>query len=134
QYLHRLPRWHTVLADETLNEVEQPEAVLLGEGYLALQQASLPYYGLHVLRYHDPNQGTRITAQEQQLGEAMPSRGDAERMTYERRLDFTRKRPVIGLSLVEEDALQLETRVSRHDTQLEEGWFLPFMHAGASAL
>ncbi len=129
QHLQLLPYWHAILSDDTFDEADQPL-----EGYLALQEPKLPYYGLHILRYHDFDQETHITTRTLRPEEVPSVHNDAEKMTYERRLDLTRKHPIIGLSLVEIETPPYFRRVSQRDTQLEAGWCIPFMRAGASAL
>jgi hypothetical protein len=54
-------------------------------------------------------------------------------MVHDRRLDFTLRRPVVGLSFVD-DQENVGWGLVGRDTQLVAGWMLPLMHAGATAL
>ncbi len=103
-------------------------------GHLALTQPGSPYYGLHVLRYTDADQAGRITYGGEKVPGAGSPQNEAEAMLYNQRLDFTLRRPVLCLSLIDGQPAGLGLRLSQRDTHLEAGWLLPFMHAGATAL
>jgi len=121
-------RWRAVLGGEEQVGVEDET------GHLALMQADSRYYGLHILRYSDRHQLGRITALDGQEAKSATNRSEAETMIFDRRLDFTLRRPVVGLSFVDEQPVSLDMGLRGRDTRLEAGWMLPLMHAGATAL
>ena len=121
-------RWQAVLGGEVHVGVEDET------GHLALMQADSRYYGLHILRYSDRYQLGQITALDGQQARPATDRSEAEMMIFDRRLDFTLRRPVVGFSFVDEQPVNLDMGLKGRDTQLEAGWMLPFMHAGATAL
>jgi hypothetical protein len=101
-------------------------------GHLDLLEPTSLCYGLHVLRYTDPYRPGQITAAAEGP-DPKASRGQAEAMVYDRRPDFARRRPVVGLSFVDGQPARSAVPGAERDTRLEAGWVLPFVRAGASA-
>jgi formylglycine-generating enzyme required for sulfatase activity len=124
--LHRreLQRWQAVLGTDRYVTIEDQA------GHMALMEPDSAYYGLHVLSYVRSRQAGRITAADKSdlVGD------DAERMIFNRRLDFTLRRPVVGLSFVDGEPTGAGLSLAERDHGLESGWVLPFMHAGATAV
>ena len=129
QHPQQLSRWQKVLGSETQAESTQQS------GLVALMQPSSLCYGLHILRYTDIEQTGQITAYQ---ANSQPTSGKtldrAEELLYNQRLDFTLRRPVVGLSLVDGQPPNRGMGMVARDNQLEADWMLPLMHAGASAL
>jgi WD40 repeat protein/serine/threonine protein kinase len=119
-----LPLWQRTLGGEELVGLEGRA------GHLALTAPGSPYHGLHLLRYNDTKAGpvTRWEA----VDDAPRGNGAAETLLHERRLDFTRRRPIVGLSFVQDEEFPAAGQAS--DAALEAGWVLPILHAGASAV
>jgi serine/threonine protein kinase len=101
------------------------------QGPFALTAPGSPHYGLHVVRYADPRREGRITAAEDA---ALGDRGQPDARLHNQRLDFTLKRPVVGLSFVDDWPAVPYRGVAEAETSLEAGWVLPLLRAGASAL
>jgi hypothetical protein len=78
------------------------------------------------LRYTERGQRGRITRRDDRDPDPQAGWSEAEAMVYGGRLDFTLRRPVVGLSMLSEQPVD--------EVQLEAGWMLPLMHAGATAL
>lgn len=124
-----LSRWQKVLGSEAQAESNQKS------GLLDLMQPSSSCYGLHILRYSDLRQTGQITSYEANAELASgKTLNQAEELLYNQRLDFTLRRPVVGLSLVDGQTANRGMGMSGSDNQLEADWMLPLMHAGASAL
>lgn len=119
-----LPRWQTALGGEDLVHVESRS------GHLDLLESGTLCYGLHLVRYMERSQPGRIATAIEENGQLS---GDNDRtrsaIVYERRLDFSRRRPLVGLSFVDGE----ERSVAR-DNQIEDRWSAPLLHAGATAL
>jgi WD40 repeat protein len=118
-----LPQWQQALGGDEFVGVEGRA------GHLALTVSGSPYHGLHLLRYSDS--GAAPVTRWEGTGAEQGWRGAAETLLYERRLDFTLRRPIVGLSFVRGGLLPVATA---EETALEAGWVLPFLHAGASAV
>lgn len=127
-----LPYWHATLEDEEPGGDGDTDGATALPGHLALMRPSSPYYGLHILRYTDVERSTRITSAEGQ--DAVVFSTEVETMLYRQRLDFTLRRPVLGLSLLNGQESGLGVPLGQRETHLEESWALPFLHAGVSAL
>jgi hypothetical protein len=124
-----LSRWQKVLGSEAQAKSNEQS------GLLDLMQPSSSCYGLHILRYTDPRQTGQITSYEANPELASgKTLNQAEELLYNQRLDFTLRRPVVGLSLVDGQTANRGMVMSGSDNQLEADWMLPLMHAGASAL
>jgi tetratricopeptide (TPR) repeat protein/O-acetyl-ADP-ribose deacetylase (regulator of RNase III) len=128
QHPQELPRWMASLGGAEEVGIEDRA------GHLALMQSDSPYYGLHIVRYNDRRQPGRITAASDGRPDVREIKGEATAMLYDQRLDFTLRRPVVGLSFLESEIEDVGMGLAERDTRLEWGWMLPFMHAGASAL
>jgi hypothetical protein len=120
-----LADWRSALGGEELVEVEpQSEPA-------ALMRQGSPFYGVHIVRYEGTRQAGLIT----EAGGG--GRGDgagpqrARGLVHDRHLDFSLRRPVVGLSLVRGTSAA-EGRGRDYD--FEGDWALPFMRAGATAL
>jgi hypothetical protein len=116
-----LKLWQAALGGDECARVEEkmePTALLASDS---------PFYGLHVVRYVDVSRSDRIA---EAGGDADDDKvHDARALVRNRQLDFTMRRPVVGLSLVRG---QGEDGAGAYD--LEREWALPFVRAGASAL
>ncbi len=124
-----LSRWQKVLGSQAQAKSNQQS------GLLDLMQPSSSCYGLHILRYTDPHQIGQITSYEANPELASgKTLNQAEELLYNQRLDFTLRRPVVGLSLVDGQTANRGMAMSGSDNQLEADWMLPLMHAGASVL
>jgi hypothetical protein len=122
---HELPRWQAALGGQEHVGVEDRA------GHLALTAPRSPYYGLHLLRYAGPARPGLISAAD---GPAGPPRGDgADAVLANQRLDFSLRRPAVGLSFVD-GGPTAGAPAEGGDSGLEAGWVLPFLHAGACAL
>jgi hypothetical protein len=120
-----LERWQAAIGGAELVVVEQRA------GELDLMSPSSACYGLHVLRYAGRKRSHEIaTAPDASI----PEDSDPTRalVAYQRRLDFTLRRPVVGLSFVEDWA----GCCGPNDRQLrlENDWLMPLLHAGATAV
>src|SRR5262249_47806081 len=102
---------------------------------LALMEPGSRCYGLHVLRYTDAHQFGRITSYDD-IRELTTSDagGKADSMIYGQHLDFSLRRPVVGLSFIDGQHTAVGISLATRDLELEAGWLLPFMYARASAL
>ncbi len=120
-------RWQEVLSRET--------RFSQNSGLLELIRSGSRCYGLHVLRYTDTQQTGQITSykpnQEALSGKTLTQ---AEELLYNQQLDFTLRRPVVGLSLVDGQPQGTGISMSKSDNQLEKDWIMPLLYAGASAL
>ena len=129
QQPEHLSRWQKVLGSEAQAGSNEKS------GLLDLMQPSSSCYGLHVLRYTDLRQTGQITSYETNTEFATgKTLNQAEELLYSQKLDFTLRRPVVGLSLVDGQMVKRGMGMSGSDNQLEADWMLPLMHAGASAL
>ncbi|MUG95771.1 AAA family ATPase [Scytonema sp. UIC 10036] len=129
QRSEHLVRWQKVLQHGgEANSNEQ-------SGLQALMQPDSPFYGLHILRYTELQQTGKITSY-QESSKLLPGKTltPVEELLYTQQLDFTLRRPVIGLSLVDGQPPNTGMVLSKQDNQLEADWMLPLMYAGASAL
>lgn len=125
-----LPRWQRLLGGDEMVYVEEQS------GHLALMQPGSPFYGLHLLRYAEERRDGRIaSAAVRSMGDESGQAVDRTKalLVYDRRLDFTRRRPVVGLSFVANAPAQ-RLRLSDRDTDVENGWVMPLLHAGSTAL
>ncbi len=128
QYEEAIPRrWQAVMGGDQVVSLET------GAGHLALMQPGSPYYGLHILQFTDQRGHSRITRARETEAAARQD-GEARELLYGRRLDFTLRRPVVGLSFVHGNTPGAEASLGSRDTRLERGWMLPMMHAGATAI
>lgn len=128
QYEEAIPRrWQAVMGGDQVVSLET------GAGHLALMRPGSPYYGLHILQFADQRGHGRITRARETEAAARQD-GEARELLYRRRLDFTLRRPVVGLSFVHGNTPGAEASLGSRDTRLERGWMLPMMHAGATAI
>jgi hypothetical protein len=126
KHLDELSRWRIILDYDT------PETQESMEGLHAFLHPDLPYYGLHILRYTDLYEPGKITYAGAQEFASDTFQREGEKITSHRHLDFTLRRPILSLSLI--DYQQTNLYSSQQNTNLEASWFLPFMYAGVSAL
>jgi tetratricopeptide (TPR) repeat protein len=120
-----LDHWRSALGGEEV-------VVESRTGYLYLLEPYSTCYGLHVLRYAERGRPGQVASADE--AEARGGRGRAEAMIHDQRLDFTLRRPVVGLSFVDGQPPDAWESGSNGDTRLEAGWILPLLRAGASAL
>jgi hypothetical protein len=73
--------------------------------------------------------GAAITGYAEGAGE-----GTARPLVAARRLDVTLKRPLAGLSLADDRPAADRHRPDPAECRLEDGWVLPLLHAGATAV
>jgi hypothetical protein len=118
-------------------ELEFWQAAIGGEEYAsieeeldpsALLESGSPYYGLHVVRYEDVRRSYLI-AEASEDPDDESERLYAHELVHDRQLDFTLRKPVVGLSLVRAQGAD-----GWGGYEFEQEWALPFMRAGASAL
>jgi O-acetyl-ADP-ribose deacetylase (regulator of RNase III) len=129
QYGEAIPRrWQTVMGGAEVVSLET------GAGHLALMRPGSPYYGLHILRFTDQRGHGRVTRAKEKGAATAVQDGEARQLLYDRRLDFTLRRPIVGLSLVNGSTPDVDAGLGSRDTRLERGWMLPMMHAGATAI
>jgi hypothetical protein len=118
-------RWLAALGGPDLTDVES------WEGPFLLTTSGSPHYSLHVLRYTDRLQTGLITAAD---APAPLDHPDAGAKLHCQRLDFTLKRPLVGLSFVTDRPPTHHPGLWESDTSLEEGWAIPFLRAGANGV
>lgn len=123
----QMHRWGITLGSEASVEFDGQT------GLLALMQPNSSCYGLHIIRYADLQHSGRVTFYQDNSSQSGIIQNQAEELLYRQRLDFTLRRPVVGLSLVDGSSIA-EAGLTSNDNQLENDWLLPFMHAGATAL
>src|SRR5262249_19556026 len=101
QRARQVRRWQAALGGEDL--------VTVGEdtGLLALPPPHSGHYGLHILRFADPCGHDRITCADS----PRPTGPEGEALIADRHLDLDLKRPVVGLSFVQ-DGPETETPAS----------------------
>ena len=86
-----------------------------------------PYFGVHLLRFNDPQASTEIT----EVGERAVA--DESSIEGDRRLDFTLRRPLVTLSFVD-SALDAGGQAGARFANLERAWAIPMLLARVSAV
>ena len=114
-------RWRDAIGADLASEADRH----LG---LDILRRGSPYFGVHLLRFTDADEAGRIA----EAG-TKAERDDADPLAGERRLDFTLRRPIVSLSLVD-DALDHGARSVRRYTNIEPAWVAPFLLARSSAV
>jgi hypothetical protein len=101
------------------------------DGPFFLTAPGSPHYGLHILRYAERRQAGLIAAAEasQPAGGTLP---EAKLLSH--RLDFTQKRPLVGLSFIDDRPPTHHRGLWESEIALEESWAFPFLRAGASGV
>jgi O-acetyl-ADP-ribose deacetylase (regulator of RNase III) len=139
-------RWQASLGGAEVVGIEEKA------GHLAPAGPESPRYGLHILRYAEAgDEAGLVTAAGTELEQEQEQEGQGELLLKQGRLDFTLRRPVVGLSLVTDgsggrrpegpeaerdkrlEATWLLSLASR-DNRLEATWLLPLLAARASAV
>ena len=88
-----------------------------------------PYFGVHLLRFTDASEAGRIA----EATDARRTDGTGDPLTGDRRLDFTLRRPLVSLSLVDASLERGSSAASRH-ANIEQAWAVPFLLARSSAV
>jgi hypothetical protein len=120
---HELSCWQAAVGGEHRASIEdgpEPSALLVHNSAC---------YGLHVVRYEDVSRPGLITEAGDGGGNAGGDARQARGLVRDRLLDFSLRRPVVGLSLV-----RAAGTAEAGAYEFEQEWALPFMRAGASAL
>jgi O-acetyl-ADP-ribose deacetylase (regulator of RNase III) len=113
-------RWRDAIGADLANEADRH----LG---LDILRRGSPYFGVHLLRFTDPNEAGRI------MEATAPERVTSDPLGGERRLDFTLRRPIVSLSFVDA-ALDHGAPSVRRYTNIEPAWVAPFLLARSSAV
>jgi hypothetical protein len=128
QHLLHTRRWERTLGTDRQVAVDDRS------GFRALMEPGSPYYGLHVLRYSDPAHRGQITELRSDERRERLTSQNAISIVYQRQLDFSLRRPLVTLSFLSENSSQISANDTGTSTDLEFGWVLPFLHAGATAV
>ena len=114
-------RWRDAIGADLATEADR----LLG---LDILRRGSPYFGVHLLRFTDAGEAGRIAEAGTSTG-----RDATDPLAGERRLDFTLRRPIVSLSLVDA-ALDHGAPSVRRYTNIEPAWVAPFLLARSSAV
>jgi hypothetical protein len=121
QYADAHARWRDAIGADLASEADRH----LG---LDILRRGSPYFGVHLLRFTDAAEAGRV-AEVGTTGDG----GAGDPLAGERRLDFTLRRPIVSLSLVDA-ALDHGAPSVRRYTSIEPAWVAPFLLARSSAV
>jgi len=114
-------RWRDAIGADLASEADRH----LG---LDVLRRGSPYFGVHLLRFTDATEAGRIA----EVG-ATSAQSAPDPLAGERRLDFTLRRPIVSLSLVDATLDRGMPSVRRY-TNIEPAWVVPFLLARSSAV
>jgi hypothetical protein len=115
-------RWRDAIGAELASDADRH----LG---LDILKRGSPYFGVHLLRFTDATETGRVA----EATEDARARGANDPLAGERRLDFTLRRPLVSLSLVDASLDRGRSSGPRY-TNFEQAWAIPFLLARSSAV